>query len=341
MNQTLQRFTSLTASPVLSGVILDNDKLVALSLAVAEFREIENRIANDFVTMCTRLSMIKEILGEHFLRFAQDELGLKLRTIQRYLNLHQVMSTHLSNGGRIDIGEARQFTQGALALLAPVTDDDVISEIRTLAQGGNKITEETIKQVIASRDVDYEARLKLAASETELAIKKMHEAQQKLELETARHSSSMVKQEELTRRSKEHVAALEADLERLRKQETVVSEKVVEKEVIPAGYATLAEAIDAATSNLNKAKLEAQAAEREAAEAKIKADALKSGLQAAVLDTQDFGRVKTLLDEVMAALPRAQIQALSGSNPDLKKAFHETGAALVFFGNTLVAASAA
>lgn len=340
MIQTIQRHTSLTTSPVLAGISLDNDKLVALSLYVAEFREIEKRIANDFVTMSTRLALIKEILGEHFMPFAQQELGLKTRTIQRYLSLHQVMSNRFSHDGRIDIVEVQQFTQGALALLAPETDEDVITEIRTLAKS-QKINEETIKQVIASRDADYEARLHLAASEAETATRKMHEAQQKLELETARQASLVARQEELTRRGKEQIAALEADLERAQKQETVVTEKVVEKEVVPEGYVTLAEAIDDATRKLNKAKLDAETAEREASAAQLKADALKSDLRAVELDTQDFGRVKRLLDEVMAALPRAQIEALSNSNPDLKKAFHDTGSALVFFGNSLVAASAA
>lgn len=319
---------------------LSQEQLFTLRLCVAEFKASRGRIEREFLILSSKLAMMKEILGDQFIAFAKDDLGLPIRTVQRYLTINQCMEKHLSTGGRIDIGEAQLYTQGALSLLAPVTDDDVIEEVRGLAQSGAKISEAVVRDIIASRNVDYEGRIALAESDAAAATNQLREVESKRELESSRMKSHIERQDEIHRRDQEKVAALEEDLERLRGQATVVTEREVDRPVVPPGYATIADAIAAAERDLAQARSRASDATREADELATRNVDLKASLATFTADTQDFLRVKTTVEELLLQMPKAHLQAIAARDADVKEALEVMGRALIQFGTQLCTATA-
>jgi hypothetical protein len=332
MMQTLHQEPMLTVA-TMGNLQLDNDKVVELRVCIAEFRAAQRRVANDFVIMSAQLSMMQNIIGEGFMSFARNELQLEPRMVKRYLQLHDIMSKRLATNGRIDLAEAQNFTQTALNLLGPITDTDVIDEIRSLARDGQTVDAVVVNKIIAARNVDYEARLRLAESEAAAATAKLAEERQRRQVEAAQNQNHITRQEEIIRRGQEQAAAFEEDVRRLEKQATVVT--TTEIEVAPAEYLTIKEAIESAKSELEQVQTRTQAAQQEAEAAERIAQEQQRCLTAFRTETQDFMRVKSVVEEVMSLAPQAQLQAMASKDPDIKKAIQSMGEALVHFGQTL------
>lgn len=322
-----------------AGLALTTEQGVQLRIMVAEFRAAQSRVASELVVMCSRLAVMKDILGDKFQAFVEDQLKLNWRTAKRYLDAHSVMQKHLQTDGRLNVAEASMFTQGALKLLSPVTDEDVIDEVRAMAQSGTKIDEAAVKLVVQSRDVDFQQRIELAESEATRANNQLDVERQQRQIEAAQSQLQVTRMNEIIRRTQEQAAALEEDVQRLTKQNTVVTE--VEKPIVPPGYTSAEEAIGAAQAQLAtlRAEITTAIAERDAQE-RIASDS-QTQFHNLVQQHSDFLSVKDKVDEILKLLPESHLQTLNVTDPGVKKAINAMGTTLVAFGKHLQAVAVA
>jgi chromosome segregation ATPase len=325
--------------PSLEGLNLTPEQQGELQFLISEFRSSQNRLANEFVIMSAKLAMMKGILGDKFMPFVEREFQLSARSVKRYLQLHEVMVKRLSTDGRIDVEEVKQFTQGALRMLAPETDEDIINEVRSIAQAGKPVNEEVINQIIAARNTEYEGRLQLAESEAAEAVRKLEAERQRSQIDYAQSKEKMDRLEEINRRAQAQIAALEEDIQTMEKKANQVVE--IDKVVPPEGFATIEEAIADAKARLIEAEARQREAEGQAEAAEKIAEGLQQKLTSFHEETRDFIRVKDMVEEVMKSLPQAQLQSLATKDPAVKKALTTMGDALQQFGKSLLTTAAA
>ena len=307
---------------------------------VADFRTSSRRIEEEFLLLISKLKQIQDLLGDDIYKFAEEVFGLKEWTVKRYLRINAALKTHITTEkGLIDVAEAKHYTKGALSLLNPITDDDVITEIRQLAQNGIQVNEKTVKDIIASRNVDYETRLAEATAEADQANNALKQAQIQRDLEIARSRQHQENSAELLRRANAEKEALQLELDELQKQATVVgvSETVVKEQVVPPAYASIEEAIADA-----KSKLKAVEAKRDALQQET--DALTQKQQAMSqleMSASEFNDIQQAANELLNRYPAARIAAISSSDPKVKVALSKMGEVFVSFGKHLTSAAAA
>lgn len=348
----LQQMTSGESLPANVGILhvvhtdfdlsdLDPRQQVALQISVGEFRSAGRRVASELYAMTTQLSVMKEILGSRFMDFAQAELGLNARTVFRYLHSHAVLKAHFSNGDMINVGDASKFTQSALALLSPSTDEMVISELKMLAQEGKKIDEKIVRQVFERHDENHDVLLASSQAELAIATKALKRERELREAEQGRTSRELSNNAELLRRSEQTRDALIAEIELLKKQETVVTTETVKVNVVPEEYANLEEAVRAKQGQLKKLNEEIAQTSKALDESATQKRELEEKLAAMNAGAQEFIALKDQLDTLMAKFPIAMMRAMSSSDKTVKSAIKGLGQTMVCFGNQLNSAIAA
>jgi len=313
---------------------LSGQQQMELYAMLTELRSSIRRVQSEFNFIALKLGQMHEILGDGLYAFVQEKIGMQRFQVNRMLLQHKALKTHLSDeAGRIDMVAASRFTQGALRLFAPIEDNEVIEEVRKLADKGEKINEKLIERVIESHKSDADARVALAETEAERATKKLSEEKEKHETAMLRLQSQVNASSDQLRKMAEHRETLEQELDNLRKQATIVTEKKVD--TIPEGYTSIQEAIDAA----NKQLAHVQQLERTLTDentrlveeqARLKVE--NAGLQTSVAD---YMEIKSLADRFLLQFPQAKLKAIAGSSNEYRTAIAGMAEAMIDFGKQL------
>ncbi|WP_194725533.1 hypothetical protein [Noviherbaspirillum malthae] len=315
---------------------LSQEQMTTLRILVAEIRTAQDRIGRELYLLTERLQLVYEMLGDCFAAFVESELGISRRAGRRYLQVHSVLKAHFTDAnGRNDWSETRHITQGALLLLANEPADEVIAEIRAIAQNGQEVNEATVKRLIESREAELEARVAAAEAEVELAVRTAQKAGERAELELARVKGQVENSQELCRRLTEQRDSLEEEVNRLQKQETQVVERTVEVEVLPKGYSTVTEAIQSAEQALQAKTGELERVDADLKESQRKMAEMRANLTAAQAGSEDFLQMKKEVEALMLKFPLAMLKSMSDSDKNIKSSINALGDAMVAMGNLL------
>jgi cell division protein FtsB len=317
---------------------LSSETLMRLRMSVSEFRSSGRRLIGELYVMTQQLCIMRDILGERFRTFVDAELGLAPRMISRYMHINKVLNTHFSVDGQIDLNEANAFTQRALALLSPSTDTQVVEELRELASQGTTIDHNVVMNALNQAEADAVAQLASTQADLTAKTRQLAEMAQQREVERARNQREVESQAEMLRRAEQRRNDLEEEITKLRSQETQV--RFEEKEVVPAGYASVEEAISAKTR-----ELESLVGEREAVSAEISTlteqqKKLQDAVQQTSASASQFLAMKEQADTLIAQFPIALLKSLSEKDPTVKAAIASLGETFVLFGQQLAKAGA-
>jgi len=338
MSQQLQVVMDNSSHRIDISDLSPNDQL-KLQLHTSEFRLSVNRLESEFLVLCTQVSLMHEILGDRIYTYAEQELRLKKWTVRRYLRAYSFLKNKLSSEGMINTSEAMQFNQGSLCLLSSIEDDDVIAEVRELAQSGLKIDEATVNKIIKSKQEDYELRIALAQSEADKALKDLQTLEKQRELDQARSSMQLAKSEELIRRAIESRAAVEADYETLQKQSIQIVEKEVTVEIVPKGYSDAKDAIEKANSQLKEVLNKNKEMELLSQELLEKQQSIKTSVAELEASTEEFLKIKGIVDSAIQRYPLARLKSITNSDARIAEAIVAMGQSMVEFGKNLCGTS--
>lgn len=313
---------------------LDNNQQMELYALLTELKSSVRRIENEFIFMSLKLGKMHEILGDQIFEFVQQHLGMQRYQVQRLLLNNKALTTHLADEeGRVNIAVSSKFTQSALRLFAPITDTGVIEEIRGLAAKGEKINDKVIERVVQAHQSDQDARVALAETEAERATKALQEATERFEVATLRLQNQVTASAEELRKAKEHRQAMELEMETLRKQATIVTEKPVP--TIPEGYKSIEAAIDDAKSRLEQAEQR----ERTIKEANERLIAEQAELQASVTQlhtsSAEYQELRSMADRFLTQYPQAKLQAIAGASAEQRAAVAGMADAMIELGTQL------
>lgn len=315
---------------------LNAEQLVEVRFLVTAIRGSQDRIGRELYSLTEKMEALSQVLGDKFHAFVESELGISQRAARRYLQVHSVLRAHFSDSsGRTSVSEARHITQGALLLLANEPGDEVIAEIRAIAQNGEEVNEATVKRLIESREAELEARVAAAEAEVALAVRTAQTASERAELEIARVKGQAENSQEMVRRLTEQRDSLEEEVNRLQQQETQVVEKTIEKEVVPKGFATIEEALQTTEKTLQVKAGELARIDADLKDRQEKLAEMRANLAAAEAGKEEFLKMKQDIEALMLKFPVAMLKSMSGSDTNVKSSINALGEAMVAMGNLL------
>ena len=331
----LQHFSADSATLDLND--LSSDSLIRLRMSVSEFRSAGRRLVGELYVMTTQLCVMRDILGDRFRPFVERELDLSARTVSRYMHMHKVLTTHFMVEGKVNLDEANAFTQRALALLSPTTDTQVVLDLRELASKGEHIDEKLVLEVFSKAEED--AVTKLASTQADLTAltRDLESVRQAREVERAKAQRELASQSEMLRRGEQRSRDLEQEIEKLRAQETQV--RFEEKEVVPAGYASVEEAIAAKTGELATLAGQRDAISTEIQSLTERQSKLRQAVEQTNAGAAQFVAMKEQADALIAQFPLALLKSLSEKDQTVKAAIKSLGQTMVLFGEQLAKAA--
>lgn len=331
----VQEFRSRTGAYDLSDLSAENN--LRLRMSVAEFRNAGARLVSELFMMTTELCRMRDILGNQFRAFAKSELDLEPRTVSRYLHINKVLVTHFAINGEVNMQEVNMFRQKALALLSPATDPQVVSDLREMASQGKIINHDDVLEVMSRNEEEAVAKLASTQADLTALTRELESVSQAREVERARSQRELASQAELLRREEERAKDLEGEIDRLSSQATEV--RFQDKEIIPAGYATVEAAIAAKKGELDVLTSKREAAAREVEALTERQKQLKEAVEQTNAGAAQFIAMKDQADALIAQFPIALLKSLSESDPTVKAALSTLGQTMVLFGQQLAKAS--
>lgn len=285
-----------------------------------------NRRIGDLFVLTETLAQVKAITGENFYAFAEQQMGIRPRTIRRYMHIHTVLEAHFQTNGRIDPVEMRNFTQRAFDLLGPDTDDGIILELRTIAQAGQSVDEKTVKKLLETRDGDHQTEVASLQAEIKTVRQEASAGLNRLQVENAKLITQDQNTQELVRKLTEQRSALDLEMEELRRQ--TVQVQFVDKEILPAGYLSAADAIKDATAKKEEIEGSIVALQQ-------KKNDLESQIQFVTAGAEEFLNMKEQVDGFLLKFPVAMIRAVSSTDLAIKQHIEVLSACMLQFGHQL------
>lgn len=317
---------------------LSGEDRMRLRVSVSEFRSSGRRLIGELYVMTQQLCVMRDILGDRFRSFVEAELSLSPRMISRYMHMNTVLKSHFAVDGQIDLDEANAFTQRALALLSPSTDTHVIAELRELALQGTTIDHNVVLQALNQAEEDAVTKLASAQADLTATTRQLAELAQTREIERARNQRENESQAELLRRAEQRRSDLEEEIAKLRSQEIQI--KFEDKEVVPAGFATVEEAISEKSRELDALIGQQQLVAAEIGTLTEQKKKLQDAVEQANASTSQFLAMKEQADALIAQFPIALLKSLAGKDPAVKTAIASLGETFVLFGQQLSKAGA-
>lgn len=308
-----------------------HQQVMEIQLYVGQFRMSQQRLGKELLYMTQQLVWLQEILKEKFQQFAYIELKIQPRTLRRYLSVNKVLRAKFMTDGEINYVQASQFTQNALVLLSPETDEEVMTELRAMADKGVKIDEQAVRKLLESQNQDYEARLASTQAEADAAIKELEAIKTQRELEVARLERKLSSNEELLRRAAENKAALEEENAKLQKSTTTV--EIQEVEVVPAGYKSTMEAVNEAKRALADANAQVEQLKKRSEEIKASIAELECG-------ADEVMKLKSQVDTLLTKYPVSRLKALSSADGNIQALIAGLGHSMIEMGRQLTTATA-
>lgn len=336
---TLQMYDSTDGNISVNLDHLTPEKQIDLHVLLTEVKGAIRRVESEFLFMATKLGMMQEILGEEaFYPFVAANLKLPKYQINRLLLANRAIQNHLTDDeGRVEVAMAGRFTQRALFMLAPVEDEGILNEVRSLASAGEKINEATLARVIEAHQSNNDARLAVAESAAEKAEAALAKVKEVHELEMLRLTKQMASTNEQMRKLGEQRAAAEEEIAALMKKATIVTEKVVEK--VPDGFTSVEEAIHEATQRLEAVQKQEQDAIAAAEAAQAQLINISADVQAKVASSAEFTELRSVVNQLLLQFPLAKIKGVASANDEQRLAIIGMGNAMVDLGKQLLEAT--
>lgn len=318
---------------------LPSHSVASVKASLGQVRMSQQRLGRELLYMIQHLVWIKDILGDRFNAFVQAELNIPSRTLSRYFSIQKVLEAHFSDDGKVNLVQASQFSQNALCLLSSTTNDEVMTELREMADKGQAINEAMVTKVLNEHDTDYKAQLASTQAEADAARREADRLKQRSDAETLRFERVLANNEEQLRRSELERAALAETVQKLEKEAVQVIEKTVEVEVVPPGFTTVVDAVNATNVLLEEAKKKHAAVEEEIKEIKATSATLKQSIAELEGGAEEFIKLKQQLDSIIVKYPSALLSAMSDIDGNIKKVIKGLGLSFVELGNQLTSAT--
>jgi hypothetical protein len=306
-----------------------------LSSCVAEWRSSSRRLLVELFNMTEQLARMRKILGDQFYPFAIQRLGVARKTVYRYMHINSVLHAHFEVDGKVVFSNGEEITQRALLLLSPTTDDTIMVQIKSALTEGQPIDERMVSNLLAQKDADHAASLAGAQAEAERTAKTMSRKLERVDAELARSQREMNAQAELLRRTQETQALLQKENDELRKSSTEVRFEEKNVEVVPPGYATAAEAIQAKEKALQQLQRDESAIQANIVSLQEQQTQLKAKLADAAKNTADFQTLKTVVETAIAQFPYQAQLAIAKQDVATQQALCALGHTMIQFGEQL------
>lgn len=320
---------------------ISDENRAVLHTCVAEYRSAGRRVVSELLTMTEQLVRIQEIVGgRRFYPFVRNELGLSKRTISRYLHLHKVLQQHFAIEGKVPLSVANSISSRALELLSPDTDASVIQEVRSVIDGGGKIDSRAVEAILAKREADHAAALASAQADAQAATRSLDRSRDQHAVELARAQRELSSQTELLRRAEQNSQILEEENDALRRQSTEVRFEEKKVEIVPPGYSSIQEAIDAKKGELTDLAAREESTARSIAALEEQRQTMEAKLIAFNASVGQFIAMKDQVDALISTFPLASLKELAAGDKNISTALSALGQTMTLFGEQLQAAAA-
>lgn len=319
---------------------LSSEQTLRLTMCVTEYRSAGKRLVGELFAMTAQLAEMQEILGPRFRAFVSSELGLNQRTVSRYLHMNKVLKCHFVQGETFKLEEANAFTQRALSLLSPATEDGVMDELKELALQGNKIDEKVVHEILAKYEAEGAAKLAGAQADLTSVTRELDSIREQREVEQARAQRELTNQAEMLRRADQRSRLLQEEIETLQKQATQVEFKDREVEVVPEGFTTVQDAIAQRESELKRLTQQRGSIVTEITDLEQRKSQLEQALSQIQLGSEEFLGMKQSVDALIDKFPIVLLKGMSDSDKAVKTAIATLGQTMILFGQQLTNASA-
>ncbi|CAN7638840.1 hypothetical protein [Massilia sp. LjRoot122] len=320
---------------------LSEENRTVLHSCVSEYRSAGRRVVSELHTMTEQLVKIQEIVGgRRFYPFVRNELGLSKRTISRYLHLHKVLQHHFAVEGKVPHSVSNSISSRALEMLSPDTDAAVIEEVKSVIDGGGKIDSRAVEAILAKREADHSTALASAQAEAQASARALQATRDQFEVELARAQRELNSQTELLRRAEAERDDLAQDNDALRRQSTQVRFEEKRVEVVPPGYGSVQEAIEAKQGQLDELAAKEEAAQRTVAALEQQRREMEGKLALFNANVGDLMAMKDQVDLLISKFPMATLKELGAGDKQVAAAMTHLGQTMMLFGEQLKSAAA-
>lgn len=317
---------------------LPAEKLNELNVCVAEWRSAGRRLIRELFTMTQQLATMQEILQDQFYSYVDRELGVQRKTAYRYLHINKVLISHFTNDGQLTLTDSQNITQRALMLLSPTTDSAVMDEVKTALTAGQTVDVPYLQEVISRHEAEHATRLASAQAEAQAAVKALERRLEQTELQLARSQRDADSQAEMLRRNKETAQLLEQENRELRSAATEVRYEEKQVEVIPPGFKSVAEAIEAKELQLSELAQAEQRLKQGVEELNAQRSNAQQELDSLVASTANFRSLQAQLETLIGRYPMDTLVALANRERSIKAAYQALGQTMSLFGEQLIRA---
>lgn len=340
MDGDLMSDADIPATYDLSGV--SEGDLSVLKTCVTEYNSAARRVVGELVVMTEQLATIQKIIPRRrdFYAFARNELGVGKRTITRYLHLHKVLQQHFAVDGKVPAQVGSAFSQRALLLLSPDTDESVILELKSVIDEGGKIETKDVESLLAKREAEHAAQLAAAQADLQKLSRELDRTRDQAAIELARTQRELSAQTELLRRAETNSEMLEEENTSLRRQATEVRYETKNVEIVPAGYTSVQEAIDKKEGELSELASRERSVAESIAALEAQKTALEEKLAAFHAGIDDFLNMKDTVEALIGKFPMGMVKEMGAGDNAVKSAIASLGKTMILFGEQLNAASA-
>lgn len=222
--------------------------------------------------------------------------------------------------------------------MSPSTDTQVIEELRELALKGTTIDHNVVLNALNEAEADAVTQLASAQADLTATTRQLTDLAQLREIERARNQRESESSAELLRRGEQRRNDLEEEIAKLRNQETQI--KFEEKEVVPAGFTSVEEAISAKSRELESLVGQHKTVMAEISNLTDQKKKLQEAVQQTNASASQFLAMKEQADTLIAQFPITLLKSLSGKDPAVKTAIESLGETFILFGQQLSKAGA-
>ncbi|MBK4736020.1 coiled-coil domain-containing protein [Noviherbaspirillum pedocola] len=317
---------------------LTPDQYGSLITAAHMVAQANQAITANMYVMAENLQIMLDILGkERFYKFADETFGLNRKRVERMFKIHRVLDAHFSEAdGKFHPGQIQNFSKSALLMLADDTDTEVVDQLREMSKTG-KVTEAMVRDLLEQRKKESDTSVAALNAELDLERRRARDAEERHQSDTARlrlqaesQAESLVNLRAEKDALAEEYAALEDRLKSVKPTETIV-----EKEVPPAGYTSVQEAVEDINRKLRDKGDELRRKSDELQAVIQQEEQVRSRLEAKRAGADTFERLQERVEELLMMFPRPLLASLTESDPEIKAAIHALGKALTIAGEQL------
>lgn len=322
---------------------LSLDQTARLFSSIDHFTGAHHRLNEELFQMSLHLTNMRDILGDkRFNKFATEVLGFNQKRVARLLKIYRILEKHFTEAdGKFHPNRIEKFSESALLMLADDTDSEVVALLEDMAHTG-KVTAGDVKRLLEQRAAEQDASIKALTAEVAQAERAAQEARDRADLEISRLRVSSESKDEQLRRVLEQRDAMEEENRQLQEQASAVSapkpqivEKIVEKPVVPAEYASKEEAMAGIEAKLRDKANELQRINSQVESLKTEATQLQQNVAVQQASVEELSRLRGKVEEVQMMFPAALLAKIKSTDQNIAAELAAIGELLILTGTQL------